>query len=223
MDSVQRMEITLRYLADPDFQTGGGFEVGVHQSTVSRAIAATVTKITEQAPNWIQFPTSLEEASFSKEEWSRTLGFPACIGAIDCTHVRIEKPGNPFGDEYINRNNIPSINVQATCDGKRKFTSIDASWPGSVHDSRVFKNSPIYEMLSNGHYNSLLLGDSGYGIAPFMMTPFDNPITPVERRYNVMHARNRVLIEQSFGILKRRFPILRYGVMPVDLMDMKSC
>jgi len=67
------MEITLRYLADPGFQTGVGFEVGVYQSTVSRAIAATVTKITEQAPNWIKFPTSLEEVSFSKEEWSRTL------------------------------------------------------------------------------------------------------------------------------------------------------
>ena len=68
LDSVQRMEITLRYLADPGFQTGVGFEVGVHQSTVSRAIAATVTKITEQAPNWIKFPTSLEKVFFSKEE-----------------------------------------------------------------------------------------------------------------------------------------------------------
>lgn len=66
-------------------------------------------------------------------------------------------------------------------------------------------------MLSSG-YPCLLLGDEGYGIAPFPMTPFSNPTNEVRKRFNKFHARGRVVIEQAFGQLKRRFPILRYGV-----------
>lgn len=58
----------------------------------------------------------------------------------------------------------------------------------------------------------MLLGDSGYGIAPFLMTPYPQPETEQQQRYNVLHARSRVAIERSFGQLKRRFPILRYGI-----------
>ncbi|CAH2011546.1 unnamed protein product [Acanthoscelides obtectus] len=64
------------------------------------------------------------------------------IGAIDCTHIPIL---NPFihADEYVNRKNFASINVQATCNSNEEFTSVDVSWPGSVHDSRIWKNSDI--------------------------------------------------------------------------------
>jgi hypothetical protein len=59
---------------------------------------------------------------------------------------------------------------------------------------------------------AFLLGDEGYGIAPFLMTPYSNPVSEMERRFNAHHARNRVIVENAFGQLKRRFPILRYGV-----------
>nr|CAI5844169.1 unnamed protein product [Callosobruchus analis] len=40
--------------------------------------------------------------------------FPAAIGVLDSTHVRISKPGQ-FGDEHINRKGFASINAQAAC------------------------------------------------------------------------------------------------------------
>ena len=44
------------------------------------------------------------------------------------------------------------------------------------------------------------------------MTPFLAPSNPSEERFNKSHCRSRVLIEQSFGILKRRFSCLHSGL-----------
>ena len=40
------------------------------------------------------------------------------------------------------------------------------------------------------------------------MTPILHPVTPSENRFNESLCRTRVLIEQTFGILKRRFQCL---------------
>ena len=141
----------------------------------------------------------------TKQRWAEKLGFPVTLGAIDCTHVRIDKPGGQFGDDSINRKNFPSFNVQATCDQNYIFTSVDVGWPGSVHDARIFQTSELHEVISR-QMGGFLLGDSGYGIAPYMMTPYNDPNTPAERHFNKIHKANRVVIEHSFGQLKRRFP-----------------
>ncbi|KAK9707659.1 DDE superfamily endonuclease [Popillia japonica] len=41
------------------------------------------------------------------------------------------------------------------------------------------------------------------------MTPLLNPITPEEMLYNESHIRTRNVVERSYGIWKRRFPILK--------------
>jgi hypothetical protein len=44
------------------------------------------------------------------------------------------------------------------------------------------------------------------------MTPFLNATDGPQMTYNLAHTRSRVRIEQAFGILKRRFPGLHYGL-----------
>lgn len=81
-----------------------------------------------------------------KTKWQAKYQFPNGIGAIDCTHIPIVKPF-AHGDEYINRKRFASINIQATCNGLEEFTRVDASWPGSVHDARIWRNSEIYRIM----------------------------------------------------------------------------
>lgn len=51
----------------------------------------------------------------------------------------------------------------------------------------------------------MLLADSGYPLTTSLLTPLANPVTPAEARYNNAQSKGRMVIEQSFGILKGRF------------------
>lgn len=55
---------------------------------------------------------------------------------------------------------------------------------------------------------AVLIGDEGYGITPYLMTCFKNPITDPEEAFNCLHKKERTIIERAFGQLKQRFPIL---------------
>jgi hypothetical protein len=102
--------------------------------------------------------------------------------------------------------------VQATCNSEEWFTSVDVSWPGSVHDARIWRNSDIKRVMEENREKALLLRNEGYGLAPWLMTPFKNPQTPEERAYNKLFTKERVIIERCFGQLKQRFPVLQYKV-----------
>lgn len=203
----QKMEIFLRHLADPGFQSGVGEDKGFSQPTISRIFHEVVDAIHEKADHHITFPCTLEEMERAHVRWTVGSSFPYAIGAIDCTHVKVMAPRNALHpDEYVNRKGFHSFNVQVTCDSGARATSVVAEWPGSVHDSRILKNSPVPRVM-NGK-DALLLGDSGYGIRPWLMTPYRVPGNEMQRNFNRIFTKERVVIERLFGIVKRRFPLI---------------
>jgi len=142
-------------------------------------------------------------------------------GAIDGTHLRIV--GQTFANEcYINRKGYPSIILQAVCDHRMMFTDCYIGWPGSVHDSRVLENSDLKSRIDNDREkmfpdNTYLVGDGGYPLRPYMMTPYKDfgHLSKKQSHYNFVQSSTRNIIERVFGVLKAKFPRLR-------LLDMKS-
>ncbi|XP_030751003.1 putative nuclease HARBI1 [Sitophilus oryzae] len=201
-------KVFLRYCANPEFQSGIADELGCTQPTVSRIYHEVLEQLVQPVGEWIRFPNTENQIMQAKEKWLTRFHFPTAIEVIYCMYIRILKPAQ-FGDEYIHRKGFSSINVQATCDQNCVITSRDASWPGSVHDSRIWKNSAVCEVM-NRTRNTILLGDSGYGIMSCLMTPYSNPLQEYQIAFRLLKSE-RVVIEHIFGQLKRRFPILKYG------------
>ncbi|KAJ3663949.1 hypothetical protein Zmor_008162 [Zophobas morio] len=67
--------------------------------------------------------------------------FPQVVGALDCTHIKIKSPGGENAEIYRNRKNFFSLNVQTIAASNLKIINIVARWPGSAHDSTIFRNS----------------------------------------------------------------------------------
>lgn len=90
------------------------------------------------------------------------------------------------------------------------FLNVNARYPGSTHDSIVWRSSTILPMLQELHRRdpkTWIFGDSGYALQLYMIVPFrqGNNMTPEHQLFNDVHAKIRCLIERAFGVLKGRF------------------
>lgn len=63
-------------------------------------------------------------------------------------------------------------------------------------------------MVSTIHCSLLTVGDSGYPLEPWLMTPLSTATTRQEMAYNSAHCKTRSIIERCFGVLKSRFRCL---------------
>jgi hypothetical protein len=104
---------------------------------------------------WIKFSSTEDEFEAAIADWQVSYKFPCAIGALDCTHIPNRIP-SVHGDEYINRKGFPSINVQATCNSRELFASVDVSWLGSVHDARIWRNSDTYRTIRENTWVSAM-------------------------------------------------------------------
>ena len=155
--------IGLRYLASGSFQQVIGDILGVDKSTVSRVLIQFLDALISKKDQFIKFPRNIAEKNILKQGFYEIAGFPSVIGCIDCTHVRIKTP-NENEMDYVNRKSFHSINVQAITDHHCCFINVEARWPGSTHDSFIFRNSAVKQHLDENNVTieqGLILGDSG--------------------------------------------------------------
>ena len=120
-------------------------------------------------------------------------GFPRVIGAIDGCLIPIRGPDR---DEhlYVCHKGFHAINVMAVCNAHLSFTNFVCRWHGSVHDSAVFNSCNLHVHMEGGRgRNGWLLGDRGYGIQPYLMTPLrpESVSTFFQSTYQKTHTKTR--------------------------------
>lgn len=187
---------------------------GVDKSTTSRLITKTIRAIAGLHSEFIEMPSNAEDVQRLRESFYNISKFPRCIGALDCTHIRIQSPGGQDAERYRNRNDFFSHNVRVVCDSDLLIRNIVCRWHGSAHDSTIFNNSSLKVKLENEEFGegSLVVGDSGYAVRKYLITPLANPRTPAEHLFNESQIRTRNPVERCFGAWKRRFLALALGI-----------
>ncbi|KAK9976429.1 hypothetical protein ABG768_021634 [Culter alburnus] len=180
--------ITLRFLACGTFHRETGDLCGVGESTVCKIVHKVCSAICELKKDFIKFPNAAEQATY-KVDFYEYGNFPGVIGCIDGCHIPIKCPSTADAEEFRNRKNWFSINVQGVCTPTMQFSNIVARWKGSTHDSRIFHNSSLYGQFETRQHFVILLGDSGYAQTNFLFTPYLHP--------------------RMFGVWKNRFQCLR--------------
>ena len=213
--------LTLWVFGDPECLRSVADRFDVCRASAYRVYRRVCKAIVRHLMNeFIKFPTG-QKAQAVMEAFERKRGFPGILGAIDGTHIPIKAP-NHNHEQYINRKGFFSVQLQIVCDADLLITDTFCGYPGSVHDARVFRNSPLYrevEVNPDNYFpgNSHILGDAAYPLKRWLLTPFrDNGhLTARQRRYNVAHSSTRMVVERSIGLLKNRFRKLK-TMMDID-------
>ncbi|XP_051797146.1 uncharacterized protein LOC110967513 [Acanthochromis polyacanthus] len=184
---------------------------GMPKSTVHRVIHKVAGEIKAKMGAMISLPSADELANitcgFCRLGQSPVFGRVA--GALDGCHICIKPPGNEHQGDYLNYKLFYSIQLQAVCDATGRFLDIFVGDPGSVHDARVLRNSPIYTQAMHPSSGFCLLAVGGYPCleTPIaIITPYKMPLHGrVQERYNRHHSRARSVVERAFGVMKARW------------------
>ena len=166
-----------------------------------------ITAIRNLVPKVVHFPTTTSDWNKIEEGFYRKQGFPGVVGAIDGSLIEIERP--KIFDGFYCRKGFTALNVQAIVDADKKFLSFDirpGSWSDKKTYSASFAGKKICKILPTGCH---LLGDAGYTLSPFLLTPFTDPfLSKKQKKYNFLHSSSRMSVECAFGLWKGRFRIL---------------
>ncbi|KAL2103415.1 hypothetical protein ACEWY4_000283 [Coilia grayii] len=105
------------------------------------------------------------------------------------------------------RSNAIPVSIQIICDAQMAILNMVARWPGGTHDSFIFQNSMVGTRLQGGALRGKghLMGDKGYPLTEYLITPLAQPQTEQERRFNRSHIRTRAIVERCIGVLKGRW------------------
>ena len=145
--------------------------------------------------------------------------FNGCIGAIDGTHVpaHVDLYDQP---RWRDRKGGVSQNVFAAVRSDYSFSYVLAGAEGFINDASLCAQAfgRSFRVPENRFY----VADAGFGVRTGIVIPFpyvryhlqdwrdtQNPPETEKELYNLRHAGIRVVVEQAFGIVKRKWKIIR--------------
>uniref|UniRef100_UPI0037E94BCA putative nuclease HARBI1 n=1 Tax=Semicossyphus pulcher TaxID=241346 RepID=UPI0037E94BCA len=213
----------LRFYAVGNFLEVVGDGTGLSKASVSRSVAAVTPIFLRHARTHIRMPTTRDEVRQVHRGFHAMAGIPRVIGVVDGTLIPIHNPSlvDPC---WIGRKHYAAINTQVAVDHDGLITDIVARWPGGTQDSFVWANSAVGQKAGRGEFSrSIFLGDSGYPLRSYLVTPITNPATPQEERFNEAHTHTRTHIERVFGRWKSCYRCIHRSSGGLRLSPVKCC
>jgi len=166
--------------------------------------------------DFIRFPDDPLDVALAMRRGESLAGFPDVVGAIDGSHITIKTP-QVNHEDYFNRKQNYSINLQGVVNATGKFIDVSTGWLGSIHDTRALRLSTLYQRAENNliltepvkcingvMVCSLLIGDSAYSLLPWLVSPYPHScnLNRNQAKFNKILSKSGVIVERAFGKLK---------------------
>lgn len=215
----------LRYLAFPtryiDYETFMGISKATAHAYVDEASRFIVTLV----PRCVTWP-DVEERNRTAEvyknvapAWAQPVLPRRYIGSGDGSQIPIVLCNASHAERsaHINRKTVQTILLLASANYTLKFYYMLTGCPGSAHDAYAASlaaptwTNPENFDLGNGLMGSQLL-DAAFGIGPYA-TALMRGQDAVSSAFNKAHTPGRKFIECAFGRLKKKFSVLKFGLV----------
>lgn len=147
------------------------------KASLSNSFPLIINALNKIAPNIISWPT-FDKIPDVIQGFHRISGVNNVVGAIDGTFIPIKAPVvDP--EVYIPRKSNYAMTLQAVCISNLKFRNCFMGYPGSVSDTRIFRNSTLYKkcmenprtLFPNKHL--FIIGDKAYPMLEWCIPPYN--------------------------------------------------
>ena len=178
---------------------------------------STATKITADFVNLIllQCDMALIKGAFkSFSNYSLT----QVLVAIDETHIEILKADNESSVDYLSRKQKYTVNTQAVVCSNLIVLDVATEFPGSFHDTRMFRATKLYQdaevniilnkpsgAIENKEVRPIFISDGAYPSTSWQLKPY-----PFTIRLNDAHKKShkkwtsvRVTVGRAVDLLER--------------------
>ncbi|GBG82977.1 hypothetical protein CBR_g36503 [Chara braunii] len=212
----QLIAFALYRWASGETYESGTSAFGIGRATGLQAVHDVTSALLQAYPDAIMWPVGRRRVQILRA--FREKGFPNCFGAIDCTHIYIDKPAGAPSENYYDRKQKFSVQAQVVVDLDLRILDVHVGYPGSVHDVRVLHNSLLFRRAESGELfdatpknlphgfvtRGYLLGDNGYPVAcPWIVHPYGGINQDAdEERFDTRQKVARGCVERAFGRLK---------------------
>ncbi|XP_031247561.1 protein ALP1-like [Pistacia vera] len=223
-----QVAIALRRLSSGDSLMTIGDSCGLHHSTVSQVTWRFVEALEERGLQHLQWPSSETDIVKIKSKFQKIQGLPNCCGVVDTTHVMMCLPSSdPTSNVWLDQEKNHSMILQAIVDPEMRFRDIVTGWPGKMEDWLVFQSSNFCKMCDKGErlngkrlelsegseMGEYIIGDSGYPLLPYLMTPYEGKELPqFKAEFNRRHSVTQMVAQRALARLKDMWKIIQ-GVM----------
>ena len=161
------------------------------------------------------------------------IGYPGCAGSIDCVHVVWDRCPADMFHSCTGKDGNTTLAFECVCDHQKRILHVSQAFWGCTNDKNIARVDEVFDMLQGsgshaGHplstmewtcvdehgkqirnHGAWLLCDGGYHEWPCLACPCkQQPAGPIGN-WSTSVESTRKDIECVFGILKKRFLILK--------------
>lgn len=149
-------------------------------------------------------------------------GWVGCAGCLDCMHWTWGLCPKAYAGQFKGKERKPTCVLEAICDNELWIWHASFGWPGSMNDLNILDRSDLFDSVLRGESPSVqfVVNDKTFSSVYYLVDgiyhrwacfqgTIAHPNTKKEKAFASAQESQRKDIERCFGVLQKRFGILR--------------